>query len=184
MQLAHACCASLLLHAALIAVPAGSLVQRASASPDGATAAGAQFSVLLQRKAASVQRPSVETRNLVGQAAGALQSVAAALPIGIPGPRYYEARELSRRAKAIGDIAPLPPELKRGAESGRLVLVLRIADTGRVDGIDVEQATVDDALATALADRFHALHFHPAERDGVAVASRMKIEVLLRPSGA
>lgn len=183
MQVIQACCASLLLHAALIAVPAGSLAHRAGASPDSTASAGAQLSVVLQRNAATVQGPPIEMRNLVRQAAAAGASVAAAVPIGIPGPRYYDAKELSLRAKAIGDITPLPPELERGTESGRLVLVLHIADTGRVDDIALEQATIDDALATALADRFRALRFHPAERNGVAVASRMKIEVLLRPSG-
>lgn len=165
-----------------MAVPVGSLAQRADASPEGGAVARLQLSVVLQRKASEADGPVRHARNLVEETAKQEESVAM-LPVGIPGPRYYDARELSQRAKAIGDIDPLPLNLV-SSESGRLVLVLRIANTGRVDDVDVEQTTVDNTLATALADRFRALRFHPAERDGITVASRMKIEVLLRPPGA
>ncbi len=177
MRLAQACYASLLLHSAALAIPAGSLAP--GAFPDSPSSAGARLAVVLRQPA---DETGAEKQGLLRDAPRT--AVEPRPPLGIPGPRYYEPQELTRRATAIGDIAPLPRELDGGDDSGRLVFVLRIASTGRVDDVDVEQATVGDALAAALADRFRALRFHPAERDGVAVASRMKIEVLLRPPGA
>jgi len=176
MQLAHACYASLLLHSAMLAIPTGSLTPNALA--EGAAPARARLAVVLREPAGG----AVGERGLLREPSDTAGEPPQ--PLGVPGPRYYEPKELTRRAKAIGDISPLPPALERGDDSGRVVFVLRIASTGRVDGVEIDQATVGDALVTALADRFRALRFHPAERDGVAVASRMKIEVLLRPPGA
>ena len=179
MPLDRACVASLLLHAALLAIPAGSLAGKAGVESAGSPP---RLSVSLLR--VSPRRSDDAPQAALRAAAPAQQPDVPVPALGIPGPRYYEPRELTRRAKAIGDIAPLVPGLNDGEESGRLVLVLRIADTGRVDAVDIEQTTVGETLAQALVARFGALRFHPAELDGSAVASRMKIEVLLRPPGA
>lgn len=175
---AYACSASLLLHAALLGVPAGSLSQGGAG---GHHMPASRLEVRLEAEA-QPQGGHPLLRPASAQPARA-QAAADALPVGIPAPRYYEATEVTLRAKAIGDIAPLPPRLADDA-AGRLVLILRIGSDGRVDDVDVGDSTVGDRLTSAFAERFRALRFHPAERDGIAVASRMKVEVLLRPRGA
>jgi outer membrane biosynthesis protein TonB len=104
----------------------------------------------------------------------------AAASIGL-GQQYYGPAELTRHARAIGDIQPLPDELERASDSGRLVLILRISAAGTVDEIETNESTLGDQISAAIKDRFRKLRFHPAEIDGVAVNSRMKIEVILAP---
>lgn len=101
--------------------------------------------------------------------------------LGVPGPHYYAPSEVSRHARVINDIPPLSAEMERAQDSGRMVLVLHISDRGGVDDVLVDQSDLVSPVASQLVARFRELHFHPAEIDGVAVNSRMKIEVILRP---
>lgn len=102
--------------------------------------------------------------------------------LGIPVSRYYGAKEVSRRAQAVDDvISSESAEVERLPGSGRLVLILWIGATGVVEKVDLDQSSVDEPMASAIAAQFRATRFRPAEIDGAAVKSRMKVEVFVRP---
>lgn len=100
---------------------------------------------------------------------------------GIPVLRYLDPKELTRRARVLEDIEPSPDELEGMPGSGKVILMLFISETGKVDRVEVELSRLEEPFPSSLSRQFLAARFAPAERDGIPVKSRMRVEVVIRP---
>ncbi|MDP2808828.1 MAG: hypothetical protein Q8O34_01625 [Rhodocyclaceae bacterium] len=105
---------------------------------------------------------------------------AGAPPAGMPVPVYFDAGELTRRATILEDVTH-SDKLQASPGTGKVILVLFISETGRVDRVEVESSRLTDAFQSVISGQFLSARFAPAERDGIPVKSRMRIEVLVRP---
>lgn len=103
-------------------------------------------------------------------------------PLGIPLPHYYGPREVEVRARPVREIDLEPPEVRNFPGQGKLVLLLWINESGTVDRVDIDSSEVAEALRKIIVDQFRQAAFTPAQLDGKAVKSRMKIEVVVGPS--
>lgn len=106
------------------------------------------------------------------------------LPPAIPGieiPRYYRPDELTQRATILRDIDPYLGELENVPGVGKSVLRLWINEQGGVDHVETMSTTLEEAFAKAVAASFMAARFQPAEREGIAVKSQMRVEVDVLP---
>lgn len=103
---------------------------------------------------------------------------------GIPLPYYYGPREVSERPKPVHEINLEPPELRGVPGHGKLVLKLWINEVGTVDRVEVETSQVADTMEKVITEQFRQATFAPAQIDGKAVKSRMKIEVVVKPPSA
>lgn len=104
------------------------------------------------------------------------------LPIaGIPVPYYYRSDELSQRARVVVDIDPFHDSLKHLPGAGQATLRLWINERGTVDRVETITSSLGDALESAVLAKFQAIHFQPAEIDGVQVKSLMRIQVEVLP---
>jgi TonB family protein len=211
MQFQAALLTSLALHTAALAIPAGSLSLTPFDAPKASERAGrgspAPLAVRLGPKQLAPARAA--TVNIVAgrreMPTAAMLDVAAhetparvdkdsemqsgesqTSPFGVPAPRYFSAREVSERPEVIGDVSDLPGDFAVIPDSGRLVLVLRINEGGTVDGVEVATSQVSRQLQEIVVRQFGSARFVPAKKDGVAVKSRLKIEVIVKPppSGA
>lgn len=101
---------------------------------------------------------------------------------GLPLPNYFDATEVSTRASALDEIDFDLPELGQIGGSGKTILTLYVNEAGRIDKVDIESTGgVDSALVNGVARQFGKANFQPATIDDVAVKSRMRVEILLRP---
>jgi len=168
-RLALAVAASAGIHALLLA-GTGSL--SGGPAPDrfalGASGASALHAVL--RPAAAASRAG---RRETGSGAPAGAADAGFLP----GRRYFRADELDARPQIRVRVEPRFPALAL-APTGRVVLRLYIDEAGKVDDVVVESADANGAFAEAAREAFAAARFTPGVKDGVAVRSRVRVEVL------
>jgi TonB family protein len=176
--------ASLLLHGALIgslqALP-GAL--RISALPDehsGAMTLHASFRVLAPAaEPAPLARPSsaAVARAMPASPAKELQQAA---PVGEPklgiGPMYYPAHLLDERPQVRTHIEPRFPDSVE-VPGGRVVLHLYINELGTVDEVVITESEPAGLFEAAAAEAFGAGRFRPGHKAGVAVKSRVAIEV-------
>jgi hypothetical protein len=88
---------------------------------------------------------------------------------------------VSERARPAQDIDLEPPELLGVPGQGKLILVLWINESGTVDRVETASSQVADTTEKVIAEQFRRAVFSPAQLDGKAVKSRMKIEVVVRP---
>jgi hypothetical protein len=101
---------------------------------------------------------------------------------GLPLPEYFDAAEVTSRATILDEIDFDLPELSQIGGSGKTILTLYINETGRIDKVDIESTgNIDSELVNAVARQFGKAAFQPATIDDVAVKSRMRVEILLRP---
>jgi TonB family protein len=211
MRFHAALLSSLALHVAVLAIPAGNLSRSPFDTPETTDSPGrgspAPLTVKLgQRQMAPAVAVTVSNVSIRREmpTASMLDATAAETParverdqapesgeprattLGVPAPRYFSARELSERPEVIGDVADLPGEFAVIQDSGRLVLLLRINEAGTVDDVDVVTSGVSRQLQAIVVRQFGSARFVPAKKDGVAVKSRLKIEVIVKPppSGA
>jgi protein TonB len=96
---------------------------------------------------------------------------------GLPVPRYFAVEELDRRPLIQSHVEPHFPALAL-APVGRIVLRLYVGDDGRVEQIAVESSDPTGAFEAAARQAFGAARFLPGLKDGVAVRSLVRIEVL------
>lgn len=125
------------------------------------------------------QAPDTATDMGIGERLGTLPPIPS-ISSYIPVPTYFGADELSRKAQVTRDIRQDNPVLAKSAENGKAILVLFISETGRIDRVEIESSEVSETLIREVAREFNAAHFQPAQIDGNAVKSRMRIEVLIR----
>jgi hypothetical protein len=118
--------------------------------------------------------------NLAGD--GALNEGQAGMSPGMPIDVYFEADKTSVRPAPLSEIDFDQPEFNLHSGNGKAVLVLYINESGRVDRVETEATgAISEALLQAMAKQFGKALFIPAQIDGQAVKSRMRIEILLRP---
>lgn len=205
---------SILLHGALIALPAGRFsftdAQLRAGPPAQRLLLGkpAPLSVALGTQSvrlASAPRKPRSRQGGVVAAAPALDAAATQVPahadykgndetfglpvprpFGIPSPQeYLGSRELSEHAEMLGEIPGLPDDPIEVPGSGILVITLWINESGLVDRSSVVSSQLDAKTELAVVAQFQRMRFSPAQRDGRAVKSRMKIQVeVLPPSPA
>lgn len=209
-RLVPACGFSLLLHAALLALPSGNIGQIVGI-PDSSQLSDevgyAPLSVLLgpvtlripqNMISTSIKKPpplrTAPAVDAAGKNDGSLAGRKSSrsgddssdpLPVtGIPIPHYYHPEELSRRARVVVDIDPFLGSLNDLPGTGKAVLTLWINEHGKVDRVETATSDLGEVFESAILSQFQAMLFQPAEREGVSVKSLMKIEVELLPQSS
>lgn len=110
------------------------------------------------------------------------REVGTAVAPGLPLQGYFDATEVTSRATVLSEIDFNLPELGQIGGSGKTMLMLYIDEAGLVDKVDIESTGgIDTELVNAVGRQFGKAVFQPASIDGVAVKSRMRVEMLLRP---
>lgn len=129
-------------------------------------------SLQAERKAADAD--NTEQKNLTPIPVEVPRSVAQAIdPL-----RFYSGSELDARAEPDKEIELYFPSLPAGSpQSAKLVLQLKIDETGLVVEATVLEATYPGLLDKHAIDAFRKLTFVPAKLNGVAVKSIKRIEV-------
>lgn len=98
-------------------------------------------------------------------------------------PRYFSRNEVDRGPQIVGDLALNGDELNRELDGhfghGQLVLVLWINDGGVVDKVEVQDEEMSDVLREIVVRHFSRALFVPARHEGVAVRSKIAIEVVV-----
>jgi len=90
--------------------------------------------------------------------------------------RYYGAADVQRRVRARQNLLPVyPKEAYDANRQGRVMVELLIDAEGAVDEIRVIAATA--GFEVSAREALRGMHFHPAERHGEKVASRMLIDM-------
>lgn len=100
---------------------------------------------------------------------------------GVPLPIYFSADEVTQRAEILEDVIFELPEVSQIMGTGKTILTLFINEAGSVDKMEIEADGISEVLAHAVALPFGKAAFQPAQLDGVAVRSRMRIEIMVRP---
>ncbi|HEY8070190.1 MAG TPA: energy transducer TonB [Burkholderiales bacterium] len=96
----------------------------------------------------------------------------------LPGQDYYTTDQLSKRPQPTAPADLDPSEIKPIVASGKLVLKIWISNRGSVARVEVESSNLPDLFIQAAVDGFKRLTFVPGERDGRAVGTVMRIEVI------
>jgi TonB-like protein len=120
-----------------------------------------------------------------GEDTGRAKTLSAAARAGLengePGlagamPRYFSASELDRRPIAL---LPIDPEIPEPAphHASLVVLAILIDETGSVDRVVPLTDSLGDPFRESAAAAFARARFAPGLRGGVAVKSRMLVEV-------
>ncbi|MDP1538177.1 MAG: TonB family protein [Burkholderiales bacterium] len=93
---------------------------------------------------------------------------------------YFKSSELDRRPFPLARIEVPPPE-SATAESGAVMIRLRISERGRVEDARIMFGTGVTEFEAAALREFSRAQFQPGYRGNVAVRSEMLIEVKLHP---
>jgi len=111
---------------------------------------------------------------LVRAGALALALHAGSAPAAAP---YYGPRDLDVRPQVKTHVMPeYPKDLPAGVR-GRVVLDLYVSASGTVDRVVVVRAEPKGRFEQSAVKAFSAARFTPGQRKGVAVQSRLRIEV-------
>jgi periplasmic protein TonB len=104
-------------------------------------------------------------------------------PLGERDPTYYTARELDFYPAPLAPLDLTPPAGTAAMIAARVLLELRVDDGGAVTGAQVLESGAEAEWADAVRRAFIAHRFTPARRNGVAVKSRVVVEVAYDSSG-
>lgn len=99
-------------------------------------------------------------------------------------PYYFATRELDRKPEASTEILIADQASMAGVAPGNVVLELLVNETGRLDSVRVESATLPAAFQDIAKDAFLKAVFTPGFKDGMAVKSRLRIEVVVEDAAA
>lgn len=105
----------------------------------------------------------------------------AKLSPGLPLSNYFEMDDVSIRATVADEVDQDPPELDRISGQGKATLVFYINEFGKVDKLEFLASNLGAQFEDVLAQRYSKTVFLPAQIDGVAVKSRLRIEITIRP---
>lgn len=178
---------SLALHAAIIVS-----VSRQAGSGDGIGAGATATQPLIARLAAVVSESvtsvpvTPESPAAIPEAAPLVTAAPAASNAGGErgggdnGIYYFKSSELDRRPFPLVRIEVPAPE-SSAAQSGAVMLRLRISESGRVDDAKIVMGTGIPEFEEAALREFAGARFHPGYRANLPVRSEMLIEVTLRP---
>lgn len=188
MRLIDALLVSAIAHAGMLALPSGELslaIQKAHAPRTGRLTAELRNKPKAEKVVAVLdvereQHPAPTEASAEDPPA----SDHAATGLGLPLPHYYGPQEVSERARPAESIDLEPPELRGIPGRGKLILILWINEDGKVDRVETESSQIADTMAKVISEQFRRATFTPAQLDGKAVKSRMKIEVVVRPPSA
>lgn len=89
---------------------------------------------------------------------------------------YFPARELDIIPQIRREIDIFPAELRASHPAeGKLVLMLWLAETGLVSRAEILESSLPDAYTDSATAAFRQTEFHPGQKSGNAVKSRIKI---------
>jgi hypothetical protein len=97
---------------------------------------------------------------------------------GIATEIYYPRSALSHPPKLIEDVDLSSLAENVGNASKNVILELFISEQGAIDRIAIESGTLDETVHEKLEELLLQLRFSGGEIDGIAVKSRIKIEVM------
>ncbi|HEX6005732.1 MAG TPA: TonB family protein, partial [Burkholderiales bacterium] len=100
----------------------------------------------------------------------------------VPISRYFTMRELDVRPRQINDVDLIYP--RRAYEMrtrGKVALQIFISDEGKVDEVNIIEATPPGIFEEAALNATLALQFTPGEKNGQRVRSRKTIEIAFDP---
>lgn len=96
---------------------------------------------------------------------------------------YYSGRELSERARVRQDITPYMRLTIPGIVTQDVILELLISEHGEIDKVLFARSSLPPEAEKPVVELFQDLRFIAGKIDGVAVRSRMKIQVTLEAPG-
>lgn len=100
----------------------------------------------------------------------------------LPGPDYLAPSELTERPLLIGEVTvELPPDAP-GFLQGRILLVLLVNSGGTVDKVIVEESPFGGDITDAAVRSFARAVYAPGRLNGVAVNTRIPIEITYHPA--
>ena len=102
------------------------------------------------------------------------------LPEGIfalPGPYYFQPRELSRKPQITSPVMLDYPDSAPLVIKNQMVLRLLISETGNVDKVIVDTANVPEELEMLARQAFALAKFKPGLRGETPVKSQMQVEI-------
>lgn len=93
-------------------------------------------------------------------------------------PTYYTAKQLDVQPRALAAINPVYPQgaVARGT-AGWVTLKLKLDEHGKVEDVEVSDASPPGIFDQSALDAFRNAHFAPAQKDGRAVKSLVQIKV-------
>lgn len=97
--------------------------------------------------------------------------------IALPPARYFPPHELDRKPHAVGEIPLVYPAHMPLVARSRIVLSLLIDEGGEVDEVIAEANEAPPELVQLASRAFADARFLPGVRDGMAVKSRLRVEV-------
>lgn len=170
--------ASVALHAAALgalqALPGG--LQLADVA-GGGRAVAAVLHATLTAPAQSVQEVPAVPKAKREPAKRSEAGQRASEPKSGVGPTYYPAHLLDERPQVRSHVEPRFPEAAQIA-GGRVVAEIYINEKGSVDEVLITEAEPAGYFEAATAQAFGAAQFRPGHKAGIAVKSRLAIEVL------
>lgn len=131
----------------------------------------------------AVENPLPQTPNPVQEIERAPVTAKQAVDLPVPLDRYLSIDEVDIRAEPAND-APLsyPVAAYVRRIPGVVRLTLFISETGKLDRVDLIDASPKGVFEKDAIDTVSKLHFHPATRYGRPVKSQKTIEVVFDPS--
>lgn len=98
-------------------------------------------------------------------------------PLSFPDMDYYATNTLTTKPQPLGEAVLDPAEIAAIIATGKVVLVLRINELGKVIDVSVEHSDLPDVFSETAAKAFRKLPFTPGELDGRKVGAVMRVEV-------
>lgn len=126
--------------------------------------------------------PAVTTNRLAVEEESPVRDAGHSINFGVEAPQYLKSSEVTRPARPETELPPLPSSA--GSGSGRLVLALWIDEAGVVTHFEVEMSHLPAELEQAVIDQIVRVRFRPAEKDGLPVKNKQRIELLIKPAAA
>jgi protein TonB len=100
-------------------------------------------------------------------------------------PTYYPASRLDVRPKALRVIAPeFPPDAEAANVPGKVIVLLLIDETGKVDQALVVEAIPRDYFEESALTALRSARFEPGPKGNRPVRSRVLISINYDPAGA
>lgn len=100
-------------------------------------------------------------------------------------PHYYSSKELTEKALVLRDIPPDLGVLLHDVPTEKIAVWLYINEIGNIDQVFFENPTLPKEAESLIHEHFAKLKFYPGKIDGIAVKSKLKIEILIEAqSGA
>lgn len=94
---------------------------------------------------------------------------------------YIPSHQLDRSPEVVLDVPIDPPDLRGVAGQGKMVLTLWINSGGTVDHVSVEESDLNAVFEASTVKNFYAARFQPGIKSGMAVPTKMTIEVTYLP---